>query len=54
MVNALIAARSSDKPTFINIRTTIGVGSNVAGTADAHGAALGVAEVANIKKSTDL
>ncbi|KAL4994269.1 Transketolase, thiamine diphosphate binding domain-containing protein [Aspergillus recurvatus] len=54
ITNALLAARSSTKPTFINIRTTIGVGSKQAGTADAHGAALGVEEVANIKRSFGL
>ncbi|KAE8326957.1 Transketolase, thiamine diphosphate binding domain-containing protein [Aspergillus sergii] len=54
IVNALVAARSSDKPTFINIRTTIGFGSAMAGTADVHGAALGVDEVANVKRSFGL
>ncbi|KAH7216277.1 Transketolase, thiamine diphosphate binding domain-containing protein [Fusarium oxysporum] len=54
IVNALIAARSSDKPTFINIRTTIGFGSAAAGNAKTHGAALGVDDVANIKKSFGL
>ncbi|KAL9561626.1 hypothetical protein ACKAV7_014182 [Fusarium commune] len=54
IVNALIAARSSDKPTFINIRTTIGFGSAKAGNAKTHGAALGVDDVANIKKSFGL
>ncbi|RSL51537.1 hypothetical protein CEP54_011389 [Fusarium duplospermum] len=54
IVNALIAARSSDKPTFINIRTTIGFGSSKAGNAKTHGAALGVDDVVNIKKSFGL
>ncbi|KAL4969021.1 transketolase family protein [Aspergillus stella-maris] len=54
IINALVAARSSDKPTFINIVTTIGFGSAVAGTADAHGSAFGVEEVANIKRSVGL
>ncbi|KAF5619557.1 transketolase [Fusarium sp. NRRL 25303] len=54
IVNALIAARSSDKPTFINIRTTIGFGSTAAGNAKTHGAALGADDVANIKKSFGL
>ncbi|PIG86659.1 dihydroxyacetone synthase [Aspergillus arachidicola] len=54
IANALVAARSSDKPTFINIRTTIGFGSAMAGTADVHGAALGVDEVANVKRSFGL
>ncbi|SPO05031.1 related to TRANSKETOLASE [Cephalotrichum gorgonifer] len=54
IVNALMAARTSDKPTFINIRTTIGFGSSKAGNAKTHGAALGVDDVANIKKSFGL
>ena len=40
----------SELPTFINIRTVIGVGSAVAGQAQAHGAALGADDVANIKR----
>lgn len=54
MVNALVAAQSSDKPTFINIRTIIGFGATKAGTADVHGAALGIDEVARLKKSFGL
>ncbi|KAI9370343.1 Transketolase, thiamine diphosphate binding domain-containing protein [Aspergillus egyptiacus] len=54
IANALVAARSSDKPTFLNIRTTIGYGAKQAGTADAHGAALGVDEVANVKRAFGL
>ncbi|KAI1022228.1 hypothetical protein LB504_007235 [Fusarium proliferatum] len=54
IVDALIVARSSDKPTFINIRTTIGFGSTAAGNAKTHGAALGADDVANIKKSFGL
>lgn len=51
IVSALQAARESkDRPTFINIRTVIGVGSKVAGDAKAHGAAYGTDEVANIKR----
>ncbi|KAH8805442.1 transketolase [Xylogone sp. PMI_703] len=51
IVNALWQARASqDKPTFINIRTVIGIGSAVAGDAQAHGAAFGAADVANIKR----
>lgn len=42
--------QSTDKPTFINVRTIIGVGSAVAGDAVAHGAALGKDDVANMKK----
>lgn len=55
IVNALTAARAStDKPTFINIRTTIGFGSKSAGDAKAHGAALGAEDIANIKKTCGL
>lgn len=51
IVNALIAARlSTDKPTFINIKTTIGIGSKSAGDAKAHGAAFGAEDVGNIKR----
>lgn len=44
------AKRSTEKPTFINVRTVIGVGSAVEGKAKAHGAAFGPKEVANIKE----
>ncbi|KAJ1330857.1 dihydroxyacetone synthase [Microdochium nivale] len=52
IVKALQTAKQSrDKPTFINIKTTIGLGSKVAGTAPAHGAAFGADDVANMKKN---
>lgn len=51
---ALVQARSSDKPTFINIRTIIGFGSAKAGDAETHGAALGADDIVNIKKSFGL
>lgn len=52
LVQALNKARAStDKPTFINVRTVIGLGSAVAGDAVAHGAAFGAADVANMKKA---
>jgi len=54
IVTALVHARISNKPTFINIRTVIGFGSKVAGNAKAHGAALGAPDVANIKRSFNL
>ncbi|KAF2807372.1 transketolase [Mytilinidion resinicola] len=55
IVNALVAARSSkDKPTFVNVRTIIGIGSQVAGDAKAHGAALGPAVVAHVKKQNGM
>lgn len=51
IVRALVTARAStDKPTFINIRTVIGVGSKSAGDAKAHGAAFG-AEVCSLFQS---
>ncbi|KAJ5815761.1 hypothetical protein N7474_007538 [Penicillium riverlandense] len=50
LVRALEQARAStDKPTFINVRTVIGLHSNVEGTAVAHGAAFGPKSVANMK-----
>ncbi len=51
ITQALVIARSSDKPTFINIRTVIGIGSTVAGDAKAHGAAFGPENVASMKRS---
>ncbi|KAI1617685.1 Transketolase, thiamine diphosphate binding domain-containing protein [Exophiala viscosa] len=48
---AFIEARVSDLPTFINIRTVIGIGSAIAGQAKAHGAAFGAEDVANIKRA---
>ncbi|KAI9148216.1 Dihydroxyacetone synthase [Paramyrothecium foliicola] len=54
IVSALVSARSSDKPTFINIRTTIGFGSLKAGDAKTHGAALGADDIINIKKTFGL
>ena len=39
------------KPGFINIRTIIGVGSAVAGTAVAHGAAFSTEDIAGMKKA---
>lgn len=54
IVHALLQARSSSKPTFINIRTVIGFGSDKAGTAATHGAALGLDDVVNIKKTFGL
>lgn len=51
IVKALITAKNStDKPTFVNIRTIIGIGSKSAGDAKAHGAAFGPEDVANIKR----
>ncbi|KAK5008645.1 hypothetical protein LTR28_003698 [Elasticomyces elasticus] len=51
ITEALEKARdAADKPTFINCRTIIGVGSAVAGDAVAHGAALEKEDVRNMKK----
>ncbi|KAF3392751.1 Dihydroxyacetone synthase [Penicillium rolfsii] len=50
IVSALEQARAAqDKPTFINVRTVIGLDSHVAGTAVAHGAAFGTKSVADMK-----
>lgn len=51
IVEALVTARAStDKPTFINVRTIIGIGSKSAGDAKAHGAAFGPQDVSDIKR----
>ncbi|KAM5353000.1 hypothetical protein ACJ41O_005722 [Fusarium nematophilum] len=54
IAEALNAARVSDKPTFINVRTTIAFGSLQAGDAKTHGAALGVDDIVNIKNAFGL
>ncbi|KAH9831289.1 Transketolase, thiamine diphosphate binding domain [Teratosphaeria destructans] len=52
IVKALVQARAhKDKPTFINIKTTIGVGSKNENKAAVHGAPLGKDDVAAIKKN---
>ncbi|KIX01906.1 transketolase [Rhinocladiella mackenziei CBS 650.93] len=51
IAKALEASRSSSLPTFVNVRTVIGVDSAVAGDAVAHGAALGAENVSAIKKA---
>ena len=51
IVRALARAKANiDKPTFINVRTVIGVGSEVASDAKAHGAAFGPEGVKAIKR----
>ncbi|KAL4971982.1 thiamine diphosphate-binding protein [Aspergillus desertorum] len=51
IVEALSKARAStEKPTFINNRTVIGLGSKVAGQAAAHGVAFGAEDVAAMKR----
>jgi dihydroxyacetone synthase len=50
LVKALLQAKASTaKPTFINVKTVIGIGSKVAGDARAHGAAFGADDVRSIK-----
>ncbi|KAL6889498.1 Transketolase, thiamine diphosphate binding domain-containing protein [Trichoderma longibrachiatum] len=52
IVAALKRAKSStDKPTFINVRTIIGLDSAVAGQAEAHGAAFGADDVKRMKRA---
>lgn len=51
ITGAMEDSKQSDKPTFINIRTIIGLGSKVQGMADAHGQAFGVEDVANMKRA---
>lgn len=53
IIDALETARKKtvDKPTFINIRTTIGIGSQAQGQASTHGAAFGPEDVKHIKKT---
>ena len=51
---AIIAAKTSDKPTLICCRTIIGKGSpNMQGTHNVHGAALGDKEVAAVRANID-
>ena len=51
IVNVLEFSRKSiNRPTFVNVRTIIGVGSAVAGNAVAHGVALGADNVKTMKK----
>ncbi|OIW31514.1 transketolase [Coniochaeta ligniaria NRRL 30616] len=45
------ARKSTEKPTFINVRTIIGLGSKAAGSAVAHGAAFGAEDVKNMKRA---
>lgn len=51
ITKALETARNSDKPTFVNVRTIIGVGSAVAGDAVAHGVAFDPEDVVAMKKA---
>lgn len=47
--NSTATATDRRKPTFINIKTTIGLGSAVAGQAQAHGAPFGADDVQRMK-----
>lgn len=51
LTQTLEASRHADRPTFVNVRTVIGLGSAVAGNATAHGAAFGVADVGEMKRA---
>jgi dihydroxyacetone synthase len=51
LVTALTRAKLSQRPTFINVHTIIGLDSAVAGDAAAHGAAFGSKDVANMKRA---
>ena len=50
LVKTLKGSRQSARPTFVNVRTIIGLGSAVAGTAVAHGVAFGATDVAKMKE----
>lgn len=55
LTEALAQARANrERPTFVNVRTVIGVGTKAAGAASAHGAAFGPEEVANIKSKSGM
>ena len=45
------AKKSTDKPTFIQVTTTIGYGSSKQGTEKVHGSPLGDSEIATLKKA---
>jgi transketolase len=52
LAEAIAAAKAETaKPTLIKVRTTIGFGSDKAGTAGVHGAPLGHADLARVKKA---
>ncbi|MDD3171378.1 MAG: transketolase [Bacilli bacterium] len=50
IVEAINEAKKSDKPTIIEIKTTIGYGSSMAGTSKVHGKPLGKEEVVLMRK----
>lgn len=51
IVDILRHTKKSDRPCFVNVRTIIGLGSDVAGQAVAHGAAFKPEDVAQMKKA---
>ena len=53
LVSAMMQAKSSrERPTFINVRTIIGLGSAMAGTSLAHGDAFGTEDIAKMKRES--
>jgi dihydroxyacetone synthase len=50
IVTALLRSKNSTKPTFINIKTVIGLDTALAGTSLAHGDAFGFEDVARLKQ----
>ncbi len=54
VADAIVAAKSSDRPTMIACETTIGYGApNKAGTAKAHGSPLGADEISGVRDTLD-
>ena len=54
VADAIVAAKSSDRPTMIACQTTIGYGApSKAGTAKAHGSPLGAEEISGVRDALD-
>lgn len=51
LINAIEMAKKSDKPAFIEIKTTIGKGTKAQGTSKTHGSPIGKAETQEMRKS---
>ena len=51
---AIIKAKSSDKPTLIEVKTTIGKYSSLEGTSKVHGSPLSEEDIKNIKEKLDV
>ena len=47
------AKKETNKPTIIEVKTVIGFGTNLAGTSEVHGAAIGLAEADVLRKNLD-